>query len=242
MNEHPDRTEATRDEERELRAVSTLLRSLPDPVPPEALVERVLAEVERRESRPRVLRVAFRRFEPLVATAVAAGIGALVLTTAVQSGLFPPGEPSGGALEPSVARRIAAAPVAGTAHAQRPIAPTLVAIPGADAHSASLLGVSPPTGLRHSFGTRDSLTNPLDHRLDRQINSLLLDPDAFYQRMTHMDQPEQFVARLADRAARRGDAAEVALRLRQRSPQHPQTGMLVDRLLRASLARQVPLR
>lgn len=252
MNQSQDRTEAAHaheehefrsaGEERELRAVSTLLRNLPDPEPPEALVERVMSEVRRRETGPRVLRVAFRRFEPLVATALAAGIGALVLTTAVQSGLFPPGEPNRVDLEPSAARMVASATTPGTARTHRPLDPHLVSIPGADAQSAGLLGVSPTTSLNHPFGTRESVTNPLDRRLDRQINSLLLDPGAFYQRIAQMDEPERFVARLADRAARRGDAAEVALRLRQRSPQHPQNGVMVDRLLRAALARRVPLR
>ncbi|MGH0028650.1 MAG: hypothetical protein ACQGVC_02580 [Myxococcota bacterium] len=248
MKENRDRSEsaaAGADEERELRAVAALLRSLPDPEPPEDLTERVMAEVRRRESGPRVLRVAFQRFEPLIATAVAAGLGALVLITAVQSGLFPPGGPgspgttasiaSTTGLQPSVARPVDVE-IAGMPRVRRPLEPTLTAMPG-DFHSAALIGVAPQTAVVGPMPT----TSSLDRRLDHQINRLLLDPEAFYGRIQQMEQPDSFVARLADRAARRGDAAEVALRLRQRSPDHPQTSVLVDRLLRASLARQVPL-
>ena len=54
--------------------------------------------------------------------------------------------------------------------------------------------------------------------------------------MQEMAAPELFVARLVDRATQRGDAAQIALRLRQRAPEHPSTVVLVDRLLRASMA------
>jgi hypothetical protein len=252
VNESRDRIEApSAEEERELRAVAALLRDLPDPQPPEDLVARVMGEVRRRESGPRVLRVAFRRFEPMVATALAAGVGALVLTTAIESGLFPPGEPPASAtgLQPSVAHRVADASPVPAARLRRSLDPrstdpVWVALPGSGMQPGPMLGMTPSTPLGASLGVpaeaHASRTNPMDRHLDRDLNSLLLDPPAFYARIQRMEQSDRFVARLADRAARRGDAAEVALRLRQRSPEHPQTSLLVDRLLRASLARSVP--
>jgi hypothetical protein len=230
------------EEERELRAVVALLRGLPDPEPPEALCAQVMAEVRRRESGPRVLRVAFRRFEPLIATAVAAGVGALVLTTAMQSGLIPsPGSnvasPEPAPLRPTAARRVADAHPSGHDHVRPRIAPIYVGLPGADLHTAHLRDARatlPFTG--GGIDLRSSSTSPLDRRLDRDLNSLLLDPVSFYARVQQMEQPDQFMARLVDRATRRGDAAQVALRLRVRSPEHPTTDALVDRLLSAAMS------
>ena len=42
----------------------------------------------------------------------------------------------------------------------------------------------------------------------------MLDPFAFFQRLERVREPDRFVSRLANRAAQRGDSAEVALRLR----------------------------
>ena len=72
--------------ERELRAVSVLLRGLPDPEPPTQLVDRVIAEVARREARPKVIRMVERLPRPVVATALAAGLSCLVLFGAAQGG------------------------------------------------------------------------------------------------------------------------------------------------------------
>jgi hypothetical protein len=50
-----------------------------------------------------------------------------------------------------------------------------------------------------------------------------------------MGRPGPFVGRLIDRATRRGDAAQIALRLRVRAPDHPFTPFMVDHLLSASM-------
>ena len=54
----------------------------------------------------------------------------------------------------------------------------------------------------------------LDRRLDAQLNELQLDPHAFLRRLERVRERERFVQRLAERAARRGDAAQVALSVR----------------------------
>jgi hypothetical protein len=61
----------------------------------------------------------------------------------------------------------------------------------------------------------------------------MIDPTAFLQRLDQIAQPEQFVARLTQRAAERGDAAEIAFRVRESS--HPLAPQLFERLLRATL-------
>ena len=48
------------------------------------------------------------------------------------------------------------------------------------------------------------------------------------------------IARLADRAAERGDAIGVALRLRETAPHHPTTAHFVEKLFGAVLERSVP--
>ena len=56
---------------------------------------------------------------------------------------------------------------------------------------------------------------------------------AFALRLQQMPQRDSFIARLADRAAQRGDAPEIALSVR-RSP-HPLAHQIVNRMLRATL-------
>jgi hypothetical protein len=255
VNENPDRSPSTEapgpEEERELRAVAQLLRGLSDPQPPDDLVQRVMAEVSRRESGPRVIRAAFGRLEPLVATAVAAGIGTLVLWTAMEGGLFPAGELRSGlssgavadaGLVPTPAHRVDDASTGYAAPARRRLTPLPAFVPGSQRHTIQQLGLTPSTALRGPEGIRWSLTHPVDRSLDFDLNSLLLDPEAFYAELEQRDAPEGYVARLADRAARRGDAAEVAMILNRRSPDHPQTAVMVDRLLRATIARTLPRR
>lgn len=241
MNQTHDRSEGqNREEARELRAVVALLRGLPDPEPPDGLEARVMAEVRRRESGPRVLRGAFRRLEPWVAAAVAAGVGALVFTTAMQGGRLSapttePG-PATAALQPSPARRVATASPSASTRVQPRVAPIYVSLPGADLHAAHLrTGSLPSTMARDPYDPRTALSNPLDRRLDRELNRLLMDPSTFYARLAQMPQSDRFVTRLVERANRRGDAAHIALRLRMRSPEHPNTAVLVERLLRTSM-------
>ena len=113
MKKLHDRLTPDPDEERELRAVSALLRGLPDPEPPDGLVERVMARVAEREARPNVVRAAFRRVsEPAVASALAAGIGCLLLVSAFQGGLLLPSGSTQTRLQPTQARRVGTVPVA----------------------------------------------------------------------------------------------------------------------------------
>ena len=46
----------------------------------------------------------------------------------------------------------------------------------------------------------------LTTRLDHQLNQLMMNPTAFAQRLEHVGQRDRFIARLAERAAERGDA------------------------------------
>jgi hypothetical protein len=73
----------------------------------------------------------------------------------------------------------------------------------------------------------------IERGLDRQLNLMLLNPEAFLQRLEGVLDQERFLARLASRAALRGDAPQVALRLRA-SP-HQLARPASDQFLRASL-------
>ena len=79
--------------------------------------------------------------------------------------------------------------------------------------------------------------NIFDRRLDAQLNELQLDPHAFFHRLERVQERDRFVQRLAERAARRGDAAQVALNVRGVS--HPLVRPMVEQLLQASLIRHV---
>lgn len=235
-----DRTVPDPDEERELRAVSALLRGLDDPEPPDGLVERVMARVQAQERRPRLIRGAFRRVsEPAVASALAAGIGCLLLVSAFQGER--PAAPGSTHLEPMQARRVGSVDVAQRRPgAGPPIGPRAVVDPQAAAFlagSAQSAVAMPSIGqARPAFVDMAEL---LDRRLDHQLNALLLNPAGFYDRLERLREAEPFVARLAERAARRGDAVEIALKLRERTPDHPHTSWLVDRMLRAALVRDI---
>lgn len=240
-----DRTKADADEERALRAVSALLRDLPDPQPPDGLVERVMTRVAEREARPRVIRGLFRGVmgQPTIASALAAGIGCLLLVSAFQGELLRPAQPTH--LEPMEARRIGSVDTAQLRQGAGPsIAPPITPRVVVDPQAAGFFAGPPqpvfsvPT-VEESRPDVADVSELLDRRLDHQLNALLLDPAAFYARLDRLRAPEPFVARLTERAARRGDAVDVALKLRQRSPEHPDTAWLVDRLLRAALARHV---
>lgn len=241
------------DEDRELRAVAALLRDLPDPEPPDQLVERIMARVAEYEAQPRVLRLLRHVSEPAVATALAAGIGCLLLMSAIQGGLLQTDENGPETtLLPTRATRIATTTVgdADAARRSRPVVPSFASTAVVDPRFVGLqpsaivdgrlldLGPTPTgvAGLTFDSGRVD----PVDQRLDLQLNRLLLDPNAFFERLDRIQDPERFVARLANRAARRGDAAEMYLRLRHDADQRKPGAMLVDRLLRASLERRVP--
>jgi hypothetical protein len=77
--------------------------------------------------------------------------------------------------------------------------------------------------------------NLFDQHLDAQLNELQLDPNAFFRRLERVQDRERFVQRLAERAARRGDAAQVGLSVR--AVQHRLAQPMVEQFLQASLVR-----
>ena len=215
---------------RELRAVSEMLRSLPDPEPPAELLDRVMTEVAAREARPRLVRAAFRRAtSPAVATALAAGLATLAVLTAIQQESKAPEAP----LVPMAAHRVADANPTPAPHT---IASPASVIPAGFAQPVRLFarGATP-----NALGDLDTsvvqAANVLDQRLDYQINRLLLDPLSFYRQVEEAKDSDALIQRIADRAGKRGDAAEIALQLRKRAPGHDVTDHFIERLLHAAL-------
>jgi hypothetical protein len=232
----PQNTEATDPEAGpELARLVSLLQSLPDPPTPEGLTERVMAEVRRREARPRVLRVAFRTvFQPGVATALAAGLACLVVFVGVRGAVAPGEAPAAQKLVPSRARPIE---VAGDrfgppARNTLPLVADPVGLFVDDLPPAAL----PRTGISPVVAVNDVLSQ----RLDRQLNRLLLDPRSFYRQIERHSKGDLVVARLADRAAERGDAIGVALRLRETAPRDPITHRFIEKLFGAVLEQSLP--
>jgi hypothetical protein len=233
------------EEERELRAITALLRSLPAPEPPGDLTDRVLARIARYESRPRIVRGILEHVPQRgLATALAAGVGCLLVLSTLRGAPFtstPDGEV---ALAPMVARRVTDAALAdpGELRPRRPVVPWFVSAAVIDGPPASALAPLPIGLGAPDASIAGSHTSPMDRRLDRQLNHLLLDPPSFYQRLDRVREPDRFVARLAERAARRGDATDIALELRQRVPHHSHTSWLMERMLGAVLAQRAPTR
>jgi hypothetical protein len=221
--------------EAELRAVASLLRSLPDPEPPADLADRVIERVTSEQRRTGLVRGAFRHLgQPRTAAALAAGISALVLVTAVQNGSI-------GRLGPAASDVVASRQSAFAAGGHPAL---LTRRPAAWASGAAATG-SPAFFASDSHHSHPSLAPtysvpPLDRRLDRQLDQLLLDPDAFLRRLERVFERDRFVSRLANRAARRGDSVNVALRVR--SAGHPLASELVEEFMRASLVESVSRR
>jgi hypothetical protein len=219
------------EEARELAAVVALLRSLPEPEPRADLTARVMAEVQRIESRPRVLRAVFGSRVELNA-AMAAGLACIGL--GIGLGVIRVPMPS------FDGRHIAVI--------DENLRPNVLQI---DRHRRDALspfgvaGVVPAASEAVLFGGRGQQgatpanpdPNQLDRHLDSELNALQLDPVAYFQRLERVRQRDLFVQRLAERAARRGDAAQVALSVR--SVQHEYTSLMVNQLLQASLVREV---
>lgn len=222
QRERPDQPAGPRgDEERELRAVAALLHSLPDPEPEGDLAARVMARIEAGEARPRTLRGAFRRAaQPRFAAALAAGLSCLLLVTAVRDGRI-----GSGGVEPAVSP----VRVASATHAK--------AGGGVPAFFQGGSATPLSAGLAPVLGGEETA---LDQQLDRQINYLLLDPEAFFTRLESVYARDRFMARLAERAARRGDSAQLAMRVR--SADHPLADPLAEQFLRASLVEYVASR
>jgi len=213
------RDEGSRYEADEIDAVVTLLRSLPDPEPSSELTARIMRRVAEVEARPRVLRAFLGRPSTSnVAAVLAAGIACAV----VGLRLAPIATPSGVV----------------TTHPGDPHTSIIAAAgPAIETRAAQFSG-SPPEGALPALSTANfQPANLLDRRLDLQLNELQLDPQAFFRRLERVRERERFVHRLAERAARRGDAAQVALNVRTVS--HPLAQPVVDELLHASLMRQI---
>jgi hypothetical protein len=232
------------EEERELRAVAALLRSLPTPESPVDLADRVLERIARYEARPRIVRDLLRYVpRPALATALAAGIGGLLVLTSLPDGRSAPRRDGEEPLLPMAARRVSDATAAETAAlpTRAPVVPRFVSAAVIDGPASVL--APPSIGLGTPVtAIAGQPTDPLDRRLDRQLNHLLLDPPSFYQRLDRVRDSERFVARLAERAAQRGDATEIALELRQRVPRHAHTAWLMEQMLGAVLAQHAPQR
>ena len=218
----------------ELARVATLLRSLPDPEVPAGIADRVMAEVRRRESRPRVIRLAFAAASrPALSTAMAAGLACLAVFATVRTGWLEPNHAVQPKLLPSVARPIDVAddPTARSLAGQRALVAEPVALYAGDVPDLSLPRAMTPVV---------EVNSVLARRLDRQLNRLLLNPEDFYWQVERHRRGDQVIARLADRAAERGDAISIALRLREAAPQHPATSRFIEKLFGAVLERSTP--
>jgi hypothetical protein len=220
-------------EARDIEIVVSMLRSLPEPEPSSDLTARVMQRVMEAEARPKLLRPAFGRFSDSRAAAVlAAGIACAAVGIGLQ-------------LLQTPAAVVATAPTHETPAARgRRVVPfagaNRVAFASAfpDPRNASLFSPSPSEAAFQEFEVVDQPTaSILDRRLDRQLNELQLDPQAFFHRLERVQERDRFVQRLAERAARRGDAAQVALNVRAVS--HPLVRPMVEQLLHASLMRHV---
>lgn len=204
----------------ELAQLVALLRALPDPERSPDLARRILEHVAEQESRPRVVHAVFgtarHLTRPGVAAMLAAGIAALVVLAPSPEWL------------PSIF---------GTETGQDIVSPTrrrpaVLVRPqfvSAFAQTAAAVPRFRPD--------RAPMEEAFEARLDRQLNQLMIDPTAFAMRLELVAQRDEFIARLARRAAERGDAPEIALRVREST--HPLATQIVDRLLRATLVASV---
>ena len=218
---------------REIEAIAALLRSLPDPEPESDLTARVMRKVVELEAKPRLLRPFFGRLPgPGAAAALAAGIACAVVGLGLQAmRVSPPTPPNGIASNEPVTHDVRVSPVAPQVN-RFAVGPAF-----ADPGAALFSGSTSATSLAKFPVVAVPASNLLDRRLDAQLNELQLDPQAFFRRLERIRERDRFVQRLAERAARRGDAAQVALNVRAVS--HPLAPPMVDRLLHASLVRQV---
>jgi hypothetical protein len=200
------------DELRELRQVVSLLRGLPDPEPPEGLAARVMERVEEIESRPwyGALRSGVA---PVIGSALAAGVAGVLFFSALQPGPLESARPIARAEGPAAQRVVRAETVASGA-VRRGRRPSPSPLPFAGPHGVSFEQEAPLPVEPLFAPPRARQASAIERSLDHQLNRMLLDPFAFFQRLERVRDPERFVARLANRAAQRGDSAEVGLWLR----------------------------
>jgi len=207
---------ASGDELRELREVVSLLRALPDPAPPERLTERVMERVSEIESRPWYRGAWQGGVAPVLGSALAAGIAGVLFFTVNQGGPLAP-------TERNVRNEVLLpTPMTNTAIVAGRTPTRARRSPASRRSPAALAGfqVGDVSGAPQAFDPVDfspvasTHARSIERDLDRQLNSMLLDPDGFFQRLETISSRDRFVARLAARAARRGDAIPMALRLR----------------------------
>jgi hypothetical protein len=207
----------------ETARVIALLQQLDVPEPDPARVARLLEALEADRIRPGMVRVAFgavrRLARPPVALALAAGMAGLVAITVTPESLSLRSD-SEPATEPL--------PVAETIPEAAPIPVRRRSTPVIRPHFVNVSAFSPAPVDRRFDGERDYVLG-----LDRQLNQLMIDPDAFASRLERVTQRDRVIARLANRAAERGDAPEIALRVRQ--SRHPLASRIVDRMLNATM-------
>ena len=227
---------------KELARVVALLRNLPDPGADPARAARVLQAVAERRSRAPVLHALFgaarRVATPPAALALAAAMAGLLAVTVA------PGSLStllGGGSEPleiavTPQPRVVAEAASRPAPRPNPIRRRSTPVIRPHLVNVSLFTPSPTDDPRLRYD-RAPFEYAHDRGLDRQLNQLLIDPNAFAERLERVAQRDRFIARLANRAAERGDAPEIALRVRQ--SQHPLAGQLVESLLHATLVASV---
>lgn len=200
----------------ELRRLVALLRSLPEPGAPAGLVESVMRRVETGEARPPRLLDGLRSFaEPRLGLALAAGIAGLLLFASLENphlGLL--GSVAGGLAQPE--RR-----------------PSVALPPATDVQTAGIaaFAAGPRADARPIL--RIAAASQRDRELDRLLDRVFDDPEAFFARLDASSGNRRVLARLAERAARRGDGVGVAGRLL--STGHPVAEELATRFLQASL-------
>ena len=214
--------------EQELARLVALLRSLPDPERSPDLAQRILAHVSEQSAGSRVVYAwlgrAHRVARPAVAAMLAAGIAALFAYGISPESVSSLLRASGG--EGSDGSH---GDVTDSGHVVRR-RPSVVIRPQ---YVSAMLAQAPAAPPRFLRVERSPMDDAFDARLDHQLNQLMIDPNAFAERLEQVAQRDLFIARLAQRAAERGDAPEIALRVRESS--HPLATVLVDRLLRATL-------
>jgi len=218
----------------EIAKVVALLRGLPDPEPPERLVETILARASEPRSSRRVLGDALRRVRRIappapIALAMAAGVAGLIAFAPTQIGL--PSILGGIGGDPSL--RTAAVTSEASVAGEGTQRTTAIGHRKIGVVRPQFVFAQTPTAIPQVRFDRPSLEEPFARGLDRQLNQLMMNPTLYAMRLERIAQRDQFIERLAERAAQRGDAPEIALRVRQSD--HPLAPQLVDRLLQATL-------
>jgi hypothetical protein len=244
LDDHLGGCASCRQELRDLRSVVGLVRALPDPQAPVDLAEAVMVRIHAGEgaSRMRMILGGLRRVsEPRFVAALAAGVAGLLawsMLPALNSFLR---DPSAAPQVDSTSIELAARP-APTFTAGGPSEPKRR--PRVQSRSPAVpifAGVEMPRrGAAFQGGV--AMTSPMIEvdEMDRQLERIWTDPTSVLNRMGTTSPRGDLFARLAQRAARRGQAAELASRLI--SSPHPMANGLASRFLAASLAEDVQRR